>query len=166
MYGVLCMLGVPIHMHGLFSAWAECVAFHMAYKQLHAHHTVHSAHQSHTDKPTCARSPTTHSSQGHVVLEGSRSKSNGSSGSGAAAAAPAPVPLHHCVWMAMELLGDDLWTAKEEGRAFARPDEPFLIEAGKSALKVGFGWGYGACACTNMYAVQDTPCSIVWSCWF
>lgn len=61
---------------------------------------------------------------GQVLLEGK-------------AAPLAPAALHHCMWMAMELLGRDLWTARDQGRAFAGPRaSEDVAAAGHGALRV------------------------------
>ncbi|KAI8467327.1 MAG: hypothetical protein J3K34DRAFT_481550 [Monoraphidium minutum] len=91
---------------------------------------------------------------GHAVLEGRAAPPAPAPAALAPAPAPAPAPpapappapspaaLHHCMWMAMELLGEDLWAARDRGAAFrggGGRGAAELAAAGKAALQAR-GW--------------------------
>ena len=82
--------------------------------------------------------PLSRTNPGHLALEGRSSAAPSTSGKADVPVLPAPAPLHHCVWMAMELLGPDLWTARDAGRAFVGCTcAADLIAVGQAALRVG-----------------------------
>jgi len=73
---------------------------------------------------------------GHVVLEGRPTTSTATTTTSRSITAPR-TPLYHCVWMAMELLGLDLWESREQGAAFVGPSGAAQVAAaGKGALQV------------------------------
>jgi hypothetical protein len=141
--------GVPlVHAMGARGAWGEAGGRACAAWRLPNECMRHAA-----GGPTMGRNPhalipappgPVPSHAGHAALEG-RAARHGGGGDGAAGSggggsgtplAP-PKPLHHCVWMAMELLGPDLWAAREAGGAFGgRGGAADVAAAGQAALRV------------------------------